>query len=135
MMTRETLAAMTDEELYHFIGRSLDRYDRALTDCELLRRPGFMREGGIRSILWEWERKPVPPSVPELRPLLRKAREILGPDNARLGPLEGVETDKEYEFEDPTFQAFLTKLDEIGEFCASGGPWPGIKTSKAGGAR
>lgn len=86
MITREMLAAMSDFELYDFIGgwtdpdtgECLGLEAHALLDCELLRRPDFFFNLKLIVEDWEDEDDPgyyhVPPSVPELRALLDEAK-------------------------------------------------------------
>jgi hypothetical protein len=76
-ITREELSAMSNDDLYDFVGDAEMDYseDQALLDCELLRRDPH--EVAMRSILRHWNEKVIPSTVPELRPLLDWALEKL----------------------------------------------------------
>jgi hypothetical protein len=85
MVTREYLAALSDVDLFEFIGvwedpdsgYALDLEGKALLDCELLRRPQFFLDPAL--IMADWEECDIPPSVPELRALIAEAKSQLHP--------------------------------------------------------
>jgi hypothetical protein len=130
MITREKLAAMTDEELHEFMagcGAAGGDELSALLDCEFLRRPQFMTTGCVRMIVRDWEDGGIPPSVPELRTLLAAARKVLGiPDGAHIRPAKLYEHDEWYELDSFEGQAMMNEIAADEELVRSGGPWPGL---------
>ena len=74
-VSREMLAAWTNNSLLYWasFAEPMDEECRALVDCEWLRRGRFYSQ-----VVARWEGKTIPPSVPELQPLLNEAKARLG---------------------------------------------------------